>query len=81
MAEREVAKLAGFKAGYVDVAGLPTWREVRGEGPALVLPHGGFSGAAAWSAQAPALAGAGFLVHCTCLSGAGTPILPTWTGR
>jgi pimeloyl-ACP methyl ester carboxylesterase len=63
MAERDVATLEGFQAGYVDVAGLSTWHEVRGDGPAVVLLHGGFSGAAAWSAQAPALAGAGFRVH------------------
>ena len=63
MAEREAATLEGFQAGYVEVAGLPTWYEVRGEGPAVVLLHGGFSGAAAWSAQAPALTGAGYRVH------------------
>jgi pimeloyl-ACP methyl ester carboxylesterase len=51
------------EAGYVEVAGLPTWHEVGGEGPAVVLLHGGFSGAAAWSAQAPALTHAGFRVH------------------
>jgi hypothetical protein len=37
MTEREVATLEGFRAGYVEVAGLPTWHEVRGEGPAVVL--------------------------------------------
>ncbi|HET9973592.1 MAG TPA: alpha/beta hydrolase, partial [Streptosporangiaceae bacterium] len=37
--------------------------EVRGEGPALVLLHGGFAGAASWTAQAPALVAAGFRVH------------------
>jgi pimeloyl-ACP methyl ester carboxylesterase len=63
MAEREVATLEGFQAGYVEVAGLPTWHEVRGEGPAVVPLHGGFSGAAAWSAHAPALTSAGFRVH------------------
>ena len=26
--------IAGFQAGYVDVAGWPTWHEVGGEGPA-----------------------------------------------
>jgi pimeloyl-ACP methyl ester carboxylesterase len=61
--ERETAAIEGFQAGYVEVAGLPTWHEVGGEGPAVALLHGGFSGAAAWSAQAPALAGAGFRVH------------------
>lgn len=30
MTEREVATLEGFRAGYVEVAGLPTWHEVRG---------------------------------------------------
>ena len=55
--------IAGFQAGYVDVAGWPTWHETGGEGPAAALLHGGFSGAAAWSAQAPALASAGFRVY------------------
>ena len=63
MTEHAEATLEGFQAGYVEVAGLPTWHEVRGEGPAVVLLHGGFSGAAAWSAQAPALTGAGFRVY------------------
>src|SRR5215813_3228128 len=63
MAQHEVATLEGFQAGYVEVAGVPTWHEVRGEGPAVVLLHGAFSGAAGWSAQAPALTGAGFRVH------------------
>jgi pimeloyl-ACP methyl ester carboxylesterase len=57
------ATIAGFQPGYVEVAGVPTWHEVRGQGPAVVLLHGGFSGAAAWSAQAPALAEAGFRVY------------------
>ena len=57
------AMLEGFKAGYVTVAGLATWHEVSGEGPAVVLLHGGFSNAAAWSAQAWALTSAGFRVH------------------
>jgi hypothetical protein len=39
--------IPGFQAGYVDVAGLPTWHEVCGDGPAVVLLHGGFSGASA----------------------------------
>src|SRR5215831_5538528 len=63
MTERAEATLEGFQAGYIEVSGLPTWHEVRGEGPAVVLLHGGFSGAAAWSAQAPALSSAGFRVH------------------
>jgi len=57
------ASIEGFKAGYVTIAGLPTWHEVGGEGPAVVLLHGGFSGAVAWAAQAPALVSAGFRVH------------------
>jgi pimeloyl-ACP methyl ester carboxylesterase len=57
-----VAAIDGFRAGYVDVAGIRTWHEVGGAGPAVVLLHGAFSGAAAWAAQAPALAGAGFRV-------------------
>jgi hypothetical protein len=40
MTEREAATLEGFQAGYVEIAGLPTWHEVRGEGPAVVLLHG-----------------------------------------
>lgn len=63
MTERATASIEGFQAGYVEVAGLPTWHEVSGEGPAAVLLHGGFSGAAGWSAQAPALASAGFRVR------------------
>ena len=63
MPKENLASIAGFVAGYVDVAGLPTWHEVRGEGPPVVLLHAAFSGAAAWSAQAPALVAAGFRVH------------------
>ncbi len=48
---------------YVEVNGLPTWHEVRGEGQPVVLLHGGFAGASSWSAQAPALARAGYRVH------------------
>lgn len=59
----EAATIEGFKAGYVTIAGLPTWHEVRGEGPAVVLLHGGFSGAASWAAQGPPLVSAGFRVH------------------
>jgi pimeloyl-ACP methyl ester carboxylesterase len=61
--EAAVATIAGFRAGYVTVAGLPNWHEVGGEGPAVVLLHGAFSGAASWIAQAPALVSAGFRVH------------------
>jgi pimeloyl-ACP methyl ester carboxylesterase len=57
------ASIEGFQAGYVTVAGLPTWHEVRGEGPAVVLLHGAFCGAAGWMALAPALVSAGFRVH------------------
>jgi pimeloyl-ACP methyl ester carboxylesterase len=62
MTEHETATIRGFRAGYVGVAGRPTWHEVGGEGPAAVLLHGAFSGAAAWSAQAPPLVEAGFRV-------------------
>ena len=48
---------------YVDVKGLPTWHEVHGDGPPVVLLHGAFAGASSWSAQAPTLAGAGYQVH------------------
>jgi pimeloyl-ACP methyl ester carboxylesterase len=48
---------------YVEVNGLPTWHEVRGEGQPVVLLHGAFAGASSWSAQAPALARAGYKVH------------------
>src|SRR5690349_19453941 len=61
--EAAIATIEGFQAGYVTIAGLPTWHEVGGEGPAVVLLHGGFSGAASWGAQASALASAGFRVH------------------
>lgn len=63
MTSPAVATIEGFEAGYVTIAGLPTWHEVRGDGPAVVLLHGGFSGAAGWMAQAPALVSAGFRVH------------------
>jgi len=58
-----VASISSFQAGYIDVCGRPTWHEVSGEGPAVVLLHGAFSGAAAWSVQAPALVAAGWRVH------------------
>ncbi|MGH9109340.1 MAG: alpha/beta fold hydrolase [Acidimicrobiales bacterium] len=63
MGEDSVATIDGFDAGYVEAGGLRTWHERAGQGPAVVLLHGGFAGAASWSAQAPALAGAGFRVH------------------
>lgn len=50
-------------AGYVEVAGLRTWREVSGEGDPLVLLHGGFLGASSWSKQVPALVEASYQVH------------------
>jgi pimeloyl-ACP methyl ester carboxylesterase len=48
---------------YVDVNGLATWHEVRGEGEPVVLLHGAFAGASSRAAQAPALARAGYKVH------------------
>lgn len=63
MSQTPGATLEGFAAGYVTVAGLRTWHEVAGEGPPVVLLHGGFAGAYSWGAQAPALAAAGFRVH------------------
>jgi pimeloyl-ACP methyl ester carboxylesterase len=50
-------------SGYVEVAGHRTWHEVAGEGEPLVLLHGGFGGAASWSAQIPDLVAAGFRVY------------------
>jgi pimeloyl-ACP methyl ester carboxylesterase len=50
-------------ATYVNVAGRRVWHEVSGAGRPLVLLHGGFSGAASFAAQTPALAAAGFRVH------------------
>jgi pimeloyl-ACP methyl ester carboxylesterase len=47
----------------VDVNGVPTWHEVHGDGPPVVLLHGAFAGASSWAAQAPALARAGYRVH------------------
>jgi pimeloyl-ACP methyl ester carboxylesterase len=62
---------------YVDVNGLRTWHEVRGEGHPVVLLHGGFAGAASWSAAAPALAEAGYRVHAPERRGhAHTPDVP-----
>jgi alpha/beta hydrolase family protein len=53
----------GVVVTYVEVNGLPTWHEVSGEGVPVVLLHGAFAGASSWSAQAPALARAGYKVH------------------
>jgi pimeloyl-ACP methyl ester carboxylesterase len=62
---------------YVDVNGLRTWHEVRGEGHAVVLLHGAFAGASSWSSQAPALADAGYRVHLPERRGhAHTPDVP-----
>jgi pimeloyl-ACP methyl ester carboxylesterase len=47
----------------VDVNGVPTWHEVHGDGPPVVLLHGAFAGASSWAAQAPVLARAGYRVH------------------
>lgn len=63
MTEAPVATIDGFQAGYVTIAGQPVWHEVAGEGPLVVLLHGGFSGAASWAAQAPALVQAGFRIQ------------------
>ncbi|MGI8418170.1 MAG: alpha/beta fold hydrolase [Nakamurella sp.] len=51
------------RAGYVEVAGLQTWREVSGEGEPVALLHGAFAGATSWFAQVPALVAAGYQVH------------------
>jgi pimeloyl-ACP methyl ester carboxylesterase len=48
---------------YVDLNGLRTWHEARGDGEPVVLLHGAFAGASSWVAQAPALARAGYKVH------------------
>jgi pimeloyl-ACP methyl ester carboxylesterase len=58
---------------YVDVNGLRTWHEVRGEGEPVVLLHGAFAGASSWVAQAPALARAGYRVHLPERRGHATP--------
>lgn len=50
-------------AGYVEAAGLQTWREVSGEGEPVALLHGAFAGATSWFAQVPALVAAGYQVH------------------
>ncbi len=47
----------------VDVAGHQTWHEVTGDGPPVVLPHGGFSGASAFFAQTPVIAQTGYRVY------------------
>ncbi len=63
MTESLVATLDGFSAEYVDVGGLRTWHEVRGDGAPVVLLHGGLGAAVGWSGQAPALVTAGFRVY------------------
>ncbi len=44
----------------LEVAGLPVHHERRGEGPPLVLLHGGLGGSEAWGALLDLLAAAGF---------------------
>jgi pimeloyl-ACP methyl ester carboxylesterase len=62
---------------YVEVGGLRTWHEVSGEGPPVVLLHGGFAGASSWAAQTPVLAGSGYRVHVPERRGhAHTPDVP-----
>ena len=56
---------------HVDVNGLPTWHEVHGDGPVVVLLHGAFGGASSWAAQAPVLARVGY--RCTSPSAGATP--------
>ena len=48
MTEREVATLEGFRAGYVEVAGLPTWHEVRGGKVRRFGTHSPSPGGRAW---------------------------------
>jgi pimeloyl-ACP methyl ester carboxylesterase len=48
---------------YVDIGGHQTWHEVTGDGAPVVLLHGAFSGAAAFFAQTPVIAQAGYRVH------------------
>jgi len=48
---------------YVEVGGHRTWHEVTGEGPPVVLLHGGFAGASSFFAQTPVIAQAGYRVH------------------
>jgi len=48
---------------YVEIAGHRIWHEVTGDGPPVVLLHGGFSGASAFFAQTPVIAQAGYRVH------------------
>lgn len=48
---------------YLEVAGRRVWHEVTGDGAPVVLLHGAFGGASSFSAQTPALAGAGFAVY------------------
>ncbi|WP_163508993.1 alpha/beta fold hydrolase [Fodinicola acaciae] len=69
--------LDGFRAGYVEVAGRRTWHEVAGTGPALVLLHGGFTGAVSWAAQAKPLVDSSFTVRVPERRGhAHTPDVP-----
>ncbi|GAB3562982.1 alpha/beta fold hydrolase [Spelaeicoccus albus] len=49
--------------GQIEVAGLPVWHEVSGDGDPLVLLHGAFAGASSFFAQTPSFVEAGFRVH------------------
>ena len=48
---------------YVEVNGQRVWHEMSGDGPAVVLLHGGFAGASSFGAQLPVLVTAGFQVY------------------
>lgn len=48
---------------YVEVDGRRVWHEVSGDGPPVVLLHGGFAGASSFGAQTPALVAAEFRVY------------------
>ncbi|HET8590089.1 MAG TPA: alpha/beta hydrolase, partial [Nakamurella sp.] len=63
--------------GYIEVSGQRVWHQVTGEGPPLLLLHGGFAGASSFSAQTPAMVEAGFRVHLPERRGhAHTPDVP-----
>lgn len=48
--------------GYIQRDGARLWYGVIGEGPPVILLHGGLSSHRAWSGQIPALVGAGYQV-------------------